>query len=108
MALLSDRDRQTVSTHLAEISHPVTLLFFTQTIGGPETAAITKQILDELAGLSDKITVEEVNFVLEKDRAAQYGIEGVPAIALLRGGQDTRMRFSARLPVMSSCRSSRR
>jgi glutaredoxin-like protein len=93
MALLSDQDRQTITKHLAEIAHPVTLLFFTQTIGGPETAAITKQILDEVAELSDKVTVEEVNFVLDKARAVQHGIEGVPAIALLRNGEDTRMRF---------------
>jgi glutaredoxin-like protein len=93
MALLSDQDRQTVTTHLAGITDPVTLLFFTQTIGGPETALIAKQILDELATLSDKITVEEANFVLEKERAAQYGVEGVPAIVLLRNGEDTRMRF---------------
>ncbi len=93
MALLSDQDRETVRKHLAEITEPVTLLFFKQTIGAPETAAITKQILDELAGLSDKVSVEEVNAILEKDRASQFGIEAVPAIALLRGGADTRMRF---------------
>ena len=93
MALLSDQDRHTVSTHLASLSHPVTLLFFTQTFGAPETALITKQILLELASLSDRITIEEVNFVLEKERAAQYGIEDLPAIVLLKGGVDTRMRF---------------
>jgi hypothetical protein len=84
MALLSEQDRQTVAKHLAEVRHPVTLLFFTQTFGAPETAAITRQILDELASLSDKITIEEVNAVLEKERVAQYGIDGVPAVALLR------------------------
>jgi glutaredoxin-like protein len=93
MALLSEQDRQTVSKHLADITHRVTLLFFTQTIGAPETALITKQILDELVSLSDNIAVEEVNFVLEKDRAAQYGIDVVPAVALLKDGADTRMRF---------------
>jgi glutaredoxin-like protein len=93
MALLSDQDRETVRKHLAEITHPVTLLFFTQTIGGPETAAITRQILNELAELSEKVTVEDVNVILDKDRVSQYGIEAVPAIALLRGGEDTRMRF---------------
>ena len=93
MALLSEQDRQTVSTHLAGITHDVTLLFFTQTIGGPETSLITKQILDELVSLSDKVTLEEVNFVLEKDRAAEYGIEGVPAVVVLKDGADTRMRF---------------
>jgi glutaredoxin-like protein len=34
-----------------------------------------------------------VNFVLDRDRAAQYGIEQIPAIVLLKRGQDTRIRF---------------
>jgi alkyl hydroperoxide reductase subunit AhpF len=93
MALLSDADRQAVRDHLATITHPVTLLFFTQTFGEPETARLTKQIVDELASLSDQVTVEEVNFILDKDRAAQYGIADIPAIVLLRDGEDTRMRF---------------
>ena len=93
MPLLSEQDRQTLRTHLAEIAEPVTLLFFTQTIGGPETALITKQILDELAGLSDRVSVEEVNFILEKDRAAALGITDVPAIAVLKRDVDTRIRF---------------
>ena len=93
MALLSEQDRQTLRTHLADIADPVTLLFFTQTIGGPETALITKQILDEIAGLSDRVSVEEVNFILEKDRAAALGITAVPAIAVLKRDVDTRIRF---------------
>src|SRR5687767_10089504 len=93
MALLSDQDRQTVAAHLAAITHPVTLLFFTQTIGAPETALIARQVLDEIVSLNDRITLEEVNFILEKDRAARYGIHDVPAIAVLRGDEDTRIRF---------------
>ena len=34
-----------------------------------------------------------MNFVLDRERAAQYGIEHIPAIVLLAGGEDTRMRF---------------
>jgi glutaredoxin-like protein len=93
MALLSEQDRQTLRTHLSDIAEPVTLLFFTQTIGGPETALVTRQILDEVAGLSGRITIEEVNFILEQDRAAAFGITHVPAIAVLKGGVDTRIRF---------------
>ena len=93
MALLSDRDRPLVEERLGEILHQVTLLFFTQTFAGPETARLAKQILDEVATLNDRITVEEVNFVLDKDRATQYGIEDIPAIVLLRDGEDTRIRF---------------
>jgi alkyl hydroperoxide reductase subunit AhpF len=93
MALLSEQDRQVVRTHLADLAHDVTLLLFTQTIGGPETALIARQILDELGELSERIRVEEVNFVLDKERAAQFGVDKIPAIAVLRDGEDTRIRF---------------
>jgi alkyl hydroperoxide reductase subunit AhpF len=93
MALLSDQDRQVVRTHLAGLAHDVTLVLFTQTIGGPETSAIAKQILDELAGLNERLTIEEVNFVLEKERAASLGVDKIPAIVVLRDGEDTRIRF---------------
>jgi alkyl hydroperoxide reductase subunit AhpF len=93
MALLSEQDRQVVKTHLSDLKHDVKLLLFTQTIGGPETGLIAKQILDELSGLSERLTVEEVNFVLEKERAEKYGIDKIPAIVVLRDGEDTRIRF---------------
>jgi glutaredoxin-like protein len=93
MGLLSDQDRETVRERLAVIQQPVTLLFFTQTFGAPETVYVTKRVLDEIVPLNDHLSIEEVNLVLDKDRAAQYGIEHVPAIVLLKDGQDTRMRF---------------
>jgi alkyl hydroperoxide reductase subunit AhpF len=93
MALLSDQDRKTVASHLADIVHPVTILFFTQTIGAPETVHITKQILDELVALNDLISIEEVNAILDRDRAAAYGVTGAPALVLLKGEDDTGIRF---------------
>lgn len=93
MALLSEQDRQTVRGHLAVIEEPVRLLFFTQTFGAPDTVAIAKQVLDEIVCLNDHLTLEEVNFVLEQDRARQYGVEQIPTIVLLKGDQDTRIRF---------------
>jgi glutaredoxin-like protein len=93
MSLLSDQDRQATAARLSTITTPVTLLFFTQTFDAPETAFLAKRIVDELVSLSDRLTLEEVNFVLEKERAAQYGVAGVPAIVLLRGGEDTGIRF---------------
>ena len=93
MSLLSERDRQTVRSHLAGLTHDVTVLFFTQTIAAPETALIARQVIDEVVSLSDRITVEEVNQILDKERSAAFGIDRVPGIALLRDGADTRMRF---------------
>ena len=93
MPLLSAQDRATVQKHLEGLTHPVTLLFFTQTIGAPETVHITRQIVNELAELSSLITVEEVNLVLDRERAAQYGVRMCPPSCLLKDGADTRMRF---------------
>lgn len=93
MALLSHQDRETVQKHLSSLTHEVTLLFFTQTIGAPETVRITKQVLSELVELNPKIRIEEVNLILERERAQQYGVEHVPAVVLLKDGADTRMRF---------------
>jgi alkyl hydroperoxide reductase subunit AhpF len=93
MALLSDQDRRTVAGHLAAIVHPVKILFCTQTIGAPDTVRITKQILDEVVGLNERITVEELNVILDRDRAAAYGVTAAPALVLLKGEEDTRIRF---------------
>jgi glutaredoxin-like protein len=93
MALLSEQDRQTVRGHLAVIEDPVRLLFFTQTFGAPDTVMIAKQVLDEIVSLNEHLALEEVNFVLEQERARQYGVEQIPTIVLLKNDQDTRIRF---------------
>ena len=93
MPILSPSDRETVRTHLEGVVHPVRLLLFTQTFGGPDTGPVARQILDEIVDLNELVTVEEVNFVLDKERVEAFGIAGVPAIAVMRGAVDTRMRF---------------
>jgi alkyl hydroperoxide reductase subunit AhpF len=97
MSLLAPADQEKLRESFEEMSVPVRVLFFTQTLDC-EQCLLTRQILDELPPLSDKIAIEEVNFILEKDKAAQYGIDRVPALVLLRqdaDGQtkDTRIRF---------------
>jgi alkyl hydroperoxide reductase subunit AhpF len=96
MSLLSTADQEKLRESFDEMTHPVRVLFFTQTLDC-EPCLQTRQILDELPLLSDKIAIEEVNFVLDKDKVAQYGIDRVPALALLSGegdeARDTRMRF---------------
>ena len=103
--------RTSCATAFDEMTSPVRLLFFTQTLDC-ETCVQTRQILDELPPLSDKITIEEVNFILDKEKAAQYGIDRVPALALRRPDEaerDDRGSDSwARRPATSSSRSSRR
>ena len=93
MSLLSAQDEQALRQHLSEIEKPVTALLFTQTIGGSETGPVARQVLDAIAQLNDKITVEEKSFVLDLDDRAKYGVDKSPAIVILSDGQDTRMRM---------------
>ncbi len=96
MGLISPADQERLREDFAKLTRPVRLLFFTQTVGC-ETCQITRQVLDELPLLSDKITIEEVNFVLEAEKATQYGIDRVPAIAVTyvdgEAQKDSRIRF---------------
>lgn len=93
MSLLSSTDEQLLKQHLSAITKPVTLLLFTQTFGGPESGPLAKQVVDELAALSDKVTVVEKNFVLDTDDRAKYGVDKSPAIVVLSDGEDTRIRM---------------
>ena len=92
MPLLAPADQEKLRASFDEMTAPVRLLFFTQTFDC-DTCGQTREILDELPPLSDKITIEEVNVVLEKDKAAQYGIDRVPTIALVGAESDSRIRF---------------
>jgi alkyl hydroperoxide reductase subunit AhpF len=97
MSLLSQTDQEKLRESFDGMTSPVRVLFFTQTLNC-EPCVHTRQILDEFPALSARIAIEEVNFILEKDKAAQYGIDRVPALALLSedaAGQthDTRIRF---------------
>jgi glutaredoxin-like protein len=56
---------------------------FTQTVEC-QFCKETRQIVEEVADLSDKITAEVYNFVTDKAMADMYGIDKIPAIAILR------------------------
>lgn len=93
MPLLSAQDERMLKEQLASLERPVTLLLFTQTFGGSDTGPVAKQILDELARLSDRIAVVEKSFVLDTADRELYGVDKSPAIVVLSEGKDTRMRF---------------
>jgi len=81
MALISPSDQARLREAFAEMTRAVRLVFFTQTLDC-DTCPETRQILDELPPLSDKITIDEVNLILDRDRAKAYGIDRAPAIAV--------------------------
>lgn len=96
MPLLADADAQRLTRDFATLTRRVRLVFFTQTIGC-ETCLTTREILDELPPLSEKVCIHEINLVLEPDAAQRYAVDRAPGIAIeveLNGAwTDTRMRL---------------
>ena len=97
MSLIPPADQEKLRAAFEEMTRPVRLLFFSQTFDC-ETCPETKQILDELPPLSDKIAIEEVNLVLDREKAARYGVDRVPAVAIVSQSEsgeaiDSRIRF---------------
>ncbi|MFN8596642.1 MAG: thioredoxin family protein [Anaerolineae bacterium] len=89
MALLNDKVQQQVREALAAMTAPVKVVIFTQGEGGAlecEMCTETRQIVDEVAAQSDKISVEVRDFVGDAELAQRYGIDKIPAMAILRDG----------------------
>ncbi len=81
--LLKDSDREALKTQLAQMTNTVKLVFFTQALDC-EYCPIAKQLLEEVASLSEKIALETLNFAIDKDQVAKYKIARIPAVALVR------------------------
>ena len=75
------------------MSKPVRLLFFTRN-DASQACVQTRQVIGELPHLSERILIEEVSIDLEPERAAAYGIDHVPALALVGEDAEGRARDS--------------
>jgi glutaredoxin-like protein len=84
MALISEKDAEYLRGEFeTQLVNPVKLVMFTQSIEC-QFCAETRQIVEEIASLSDKITAEIYNFVTDKATAELYEVDKIPAIAVLR------------------------
>jgi alkyl hydroperoxide reductase subunit AhpF len=90
MALLDEKVRKQVTTALAGMTRPVRMVMFTQGEGGAlecEYCGQTRELVEEVGALSDKIRVEVKDFTADADLAAQYGVDKIPAIVMLTDGE---------------------
>jgi alkyl hydroperoxide reductase subunit AhpF len=91
MGLLRDEDVAEIRGRLAPMTGPVRLVHFTQELN-LEYGRETRQMLEELTRISDKLTLETYNYLLDKDRVAEYAVDKVPA-TVIRNGKDYGIRF---------------
>jgi glutaredoxin-like protein len=84
VTLISDKDAEYLRGEFeANLVNPVKLVVFTQEFEC-QFCAETRQIIEEIAGLSDKVSAEVYDFVADKATADLYSVDKIPAIVVLR------------------------
>ncbi len=89
MPLLDDKVRKQVQDALAGITRPVKMVMFTQGDGGAlecEYCSETRELAQEVSQLSDKLSLEVLDFQADEARARELGVDKIPAIVLLANG----------------------
>jgi alkyl hydroperoxide reductase subunit AhpF len=91
MAILTDKDRAGVTEELKKLTGPVKLVVFGSQLGS-EYSLETERLVREVAECSDQVALEVYNLHIDREKAAAYGIERVPAI-VVEGAKDYGIRF---------------
>ncbi|MGA1819683.1 MAG: protein disulfide oxidoreductase [Thermoplasmatota archaeon] len=87
MELMDKETKEQVKGALGEMKGPVHVLVFTAEdgcIACKETLAIVQEVAD----LSDKVTVDHLDIEKDAETAEKYGIDKTPAILIMRGARD--------------------
>ncbi len=95
MPLISEEDGRFLRDYFAkEIKNPVKLVYFTQkqsrlAVPGQECMYCkeTRDILEEVSGLSAQIELEVYDFVADSEEAAKYGVDKIPATVITGAGK---------------------
>jgi glutaredoxin-like protein len=87
MALLKEEDRQHLIKEFEALRDPVKLVMFTQEIEC-QYCRESRMIAEEVSELSEAISLEVYNFVTDKEVAEEYNIDKIPAIVMMRGGDE--------------------
>ena len=94
MSIIPDEIQEQVREVFKELDQPVKMAVFTQGEGGGALECSmckeTRQLVEEIGSLSDKITVEVYDLVKDAEVAARYQIDKIPAIAVLTGEEEPR------------------
>lgn len=87
MGLISNDDREHLKNEFAQLTNSVRLVMFTQD-HECQYCRETREIVNELSELSDKINVDVYDFVADEEEAVALGVDKIPAIAILKDGAE--------------------
>jgi len=90
--LIPEEHKEHLEEELKEkLEKPVKIVVFTQETECPYCAQ-TRSLIEELAALNSKISVEVYNFLADSAKAKEYGVDKVPAVIIV-GEKDYGIRF---------------
>jgi len=89
--MLSEPVRKKAAELLTKVPNPVRLVVFTQEMEC-QFCREARDIVQELAGLSDKLSVETYDLVKDSAKAAEFHVDKVPAICII-GDKDYGIRY---------------
>ena len=89
---LDEQAQKEIKMRFANLVNPVKIINFTQSLEC-QYCKETRQILEELAALSDKLTLEVYNFVSDTEMVEKYGIDKIPATVIASGDTDYGIRY---------------
>lgn len=89
---LDEKLRNEISKQLADLNREVKLVMFTQEIECMYCRE-TRTLLEELVQTSEKLKLEVFNFIIDKEKAEDLGIDKIPAIAIMEGEKDFGIRY---------------
>ncbi|MEM3606523.1 MAG: thioredoxin family protein [Candidatus Bathyarchaeia archaeon] len=91
MPLLNEHVKNHLIKEFNELKERVKLIVFTQEFEC-EYCEETRKLIEELASLSDKLSIEVYDFVKDKEKVKKYNIDKIPAI-VIEGKKDYGIRF---------------
>jgi len=86
-----DQKQNLIDEFRKKLVNPVKLIMFTQEVEC-QFCSETRQLIGELASLSERVKVEIYDFVADAEKARMFGIEKIPAL-IISGDKDYGMRF---------------
>lgn len=92
MSLIGDDVRKQLVTEFEGLASDVRLAVFSQTLADPVSEQV-KRLVEELAELHPRLSLESYNFVLDKEKVESLGIVRIPAIAILGADKDYGIRM---------------
>jgi glutaredoxin-like protein len=91
MSMIKEKDRKQIITIFQALQNDVKIIMFTQEFEC-DFCRMTRELVQEIKGLSEKISVEIYDFVKDAEIVKKYNIDKIPATIVL-GTRDYGIRF---------------